>query len=128
IKSGGHTNNRGFSSTQVVQIAMYSFPDITFHSGAHTSTVGTGAIWDDVYSTLEEYGVNVVGPKVTGIRVGGIVLGGGMNYGLTIDDVVAYKLVLPNNTVNNSSDPDLFFGLRGGFNNFVCSPPEKYRM
>ncbi|KAG1861331.1 hypothetical protein F4604DRAFT_1684132 [Suillus subluteus] len=81
-----------------------------------------------------------VGPKVTGIGIGNIVLGGGMNvdryfkraniYGLTIDNVVAYELVLPNSTVNNSesSDPDLFFGLRGGFNDFVCGALEKYRM
>jgi len=43
-------------------------------------------------------------------------------YGLAIDTIVGYNLVLPNGTatcVTNSTHPDLFFGLKGGFNNFV---------
>ncbi|KAG1748361.1 FAD dependent oxidoreductase [Suillus paluster] len=138
IKSGGHATNPGFSSTQGVQIAMSLFSDITFDSDSQTATVGTGAIWDDVYSTLGEYGVNAIGGKESGIGVGGFVLGGGYSYltnqyGLAIDNVLAYELVLPNGTVTTvtgSSYPDLFFGLRivnvsnshattkGGFNNF----------
>lgn len=38
-------------------------------------------------------------------------------YGLTIDTVTGYELVLPNGTVSNvtaSSNPDLFFALRVG--------------
>ena len=43
-------------------------------------------------------------------------------YSLAIDNVVAYELVQPNGKttiVTNSSDPELFFGLKGGMNNFV---------
>jgi len=43
-------------------------------------------------------------------------------YGLAIDTIVGYNLVLPNGTVTcvtQSTHPDLFFGLKGGFNNFV---------
>jgi hypothetical protein len=42
-------------------------------------------------------------------------------YGLAIDNVVAYELVLPNGTVRiiTRADEDLWFGLGGGFNNFV---------
>ncbi|KAG0696311.1 FAD-binding domain-containing protein [Suillus ampliporus] len=110
IKRGGHETNPGFSSTQGVQIAVYLFSDVTFDSNAQTATVGTA---------LEEYGVNVVGAKVIGV-------GGGYSYltnqyGLAIDNVAAYELVLPNGTVTtiaSSNDPDLFFGLRGSLNNF----------
>ncbi|KAG1747808.1 FAD-binding domain-containing protein [Suillus paluster] len=125
IKSGGHASNPGFSSTPGVQIAMSLFSDVTFDPDSQTATVGTGATWDVVYRMLEKYGVNVVGGKVAGVGVGGIVLGGGYSYltnqyGLAIDNVVAYELVLPNGTVTTvtSSNPDLFFGLRGGLNNF----------
>jgi hypothetical protein len=47
-------------------------------------------------------------------------------YGLAIDTIVGYNLVLPNGTVacvTQSTHPDLFFGLKGGFNNFVSIPP-----
>ena len=43
-------------------------------------------------------------------------------HGLVIDTIVGYNLVLPNGTVRyvtESTYPDLFFGLKGGFNNFV---------
>ncbi|KAG1884295.1 FAD-binding domain-containing protein [Suillus subluteus] len=126
IKSGGHAANAGFSSTSGVQIAMYSFSDVVYDSAAQTATVGTGLLWDDVYVALEQYNVTVVGAKVSGIGIGGVALGGGYSYltnqhGLGFDNVVAFELVLPNGTVTditNSTNPDLFFALRGGFNNF----------
>lgn len=43
-------------------------------------------------------------------------------HGLTIDTVMAFDLVLPTGeikVVTASSDPDLFFALKGGGNNFV---------
>jgi len=43
-------------------------------------------------------------------------------HGLSLDTIVAFNLVLPNGTVTyvtQSTHPDLFFGLKGGFNNFV---------
>jgi FAD/FMN-containing dehydrogenase len=43
-------------------------------------------------------------------------------YGLASDNVLEYELVLPTGSivhVNAASHPDLFFGLRGGFNNLV---------
>ena len=46
-------------------------------------------------------------------------------YGLAIDTIVGFNLVLPNGTVacvTQSTHPDLFFGLKGGFNNFVSFP------
>ncbi|KAI9437957.1 hypothetical protein H4582DRAFT_1951667 [Lactarius indigo] len=52
-------------------------------------------------------------------------LGGGYSfksneYGLSIDNVVAFELVLPNGTVTTvtAEDHDLWFALRGGGNNF----------
>ncbi|KAG2065901.1 FAD-binding domain-containing protein [Suillus decipiens] len=126
IKSGGHAANAGFSSTSGIQIAMYSFSDVVYDSAAQTATVGTGLVWDDVYTALEQYDVTVVGVKATGVGVGGVALGGGYSlisnqYGLALDNVIAFELVLPNGTVTNitgSTYPDLFFALRGGFNNF----------
>ncbi|KAF8559956.1 FAD-binding domain-containing protein [Imleria badia] len=125
VKGGGHSLNPGFSSTSGVQIAMFRFADVTYDAAAQTATIGAGMIWDDVYAALEPYDVNVAGGRVSGIGVAGFTLGGGYSwhanqFGLTIDMVEAFQLVLPNGTVTNvnASQPDLFFALKGGFNNF----------
>ncbi|CAE6460244.1 unnamed protein product [Rhizoctonia solani] len=133
IRSGGHATNPGFSSTPGVQIALFKFSQVTYHpaplaadGSVGTVDIGSGLVWDSVYAALEPHGVNVVGGRVTGVGVGGFTLGGGYSwlsnqYGLTIDTVTAFEVVLPNGTVTTATEttnPDLFFGLKGGFNNF----------
>ncbi|KAJ6533797.1 FAD-binding domain-containing protein [Mycena vulgaris] len=126
VKGGGHTANPGFSSTTGVHIAMSRFSGVTYDAASNTAVIGTGLVWDDVYAALAPFGVNVVGGRVTGVGVAGFTLGGGYSwktnqFGLTVDTVMAYELVKPNGdivTVTASSDADLFFGLKGGLNNF----------
>ncbi|KAJ3508178.1 hypothetical protein NLJ89_g5895 [Agrocybe chaxingu] len=105
---------------------MYRFSEVKYNEASQTAEIGAGLVWDDVYAALEPYNVNVVGGRVTGVGVGGFILGGGYSwksnqYGLTIDTVTAFELVKPNGdvlTVTQSSDSALFKGLKGGFNNF----------
>ncbi|KAI0030481.1 FAD-binding domain-containing protein [Vararia minispora EC-137] len=120
VKGGGHTTNVGFSSTTGVQIAMSRFDKVTLSADKSTVDVGAGLIWDDVYSALDGSGVNVVGGRVPGVGVAGFTLGGGYSwktsqYGLTIDNIAAYELVLPNGTITTvtATDEDLWFALRG---------------
>jgi len=126
VKGGGHANNPNFSSSTGVQISMTRFSAIDYDSSAGTVAVGAGNVWDDVYAALDPYGVNVVGGRVSGIGVAGFTLGGGYSWltnqhGLALDSVRAFELVLPNGTVTNvteSTNPDLFWGLKGGYNNY----------
>lgn len=126
IKGGGHASNPGFSSTTGVHIDMSRFSSVTYNAGASTADVGAGLVWDDVYQELQPHGVVVVGGRVSGIGVAGFTLGGGYSwltsqYGLTVDNVVGFELVLPNGTVmgvTEGSNPDLMFALKGGYNNF----------
>lgn len=42
-----------------------------------------------------------------------------------MDNVIAYEVVLPNGTITTASNDfnsDLFWGLKGGFNNFGENP------
>ncbi|KAF9472666.1 FAD-binding domain-containing protein [Pholiota conissans] len=126
VKGGGHATNPGFSSSPGVLISMYRFSEITYHAASNTADIGVGLICDDVYATLDPLGVTVLGGRVTGLGIAGFTLGGGYSwktneYGLGVDNVVAFQLVQPNGrivTVTKTSDPELFFGLTGGFNNF----------
>ncbi|KAG6810664.1 hypothetical protein H0H92_010846 [Tricholoma furcatifolium] len=126
VKGGGHSSNPGFSSTKGVHISMKQFDEVTYLPESETVIVGAGLTWDEVYARLAPHGVNVVGGRVTGVGVAGFMLGGGYSWlsnqrGLGIDNVVAYELVKPTGevvTVTKTSDPELYFGLRGGMNNF----------
>ncbi|KAG6815177.1 hypothetical protein H0H87_004397 [Tephrocybe sp. NHM501043] len=122
IKGGGHASNPGFSSTTGVHISMERFSEVTYDATSQTAVVGAGLVWDDVYAALAPHNVNVVGGRVSNVGVAGFTLGGGYSWltnqhGLTIDTVVAFELVKPNGDivlVTETSDSELFFGLKGG--------------
>ncbi|KAI0260028.1 hypothetical protein BC834DRAFT_973734 [Gloeopeniophorella convolvens] len=105
VKSGGHASNPRFSSTSGVQISMARFRNITVNSTAA--------------------GVVVIGGRIPGVGVGGLLLGAGYSYkssqfGLGIDNIVGIEVVLAQWDVHTvtSEDEDLWFALRGGMNNF----------
>ncbi|KAJ3544641.1 hypothetical protein NMY22_g2711 [Coprinellus aureogranulatus] len=126
VQSGGHASNPGWSSTDGVHISMNGFRSIEYNSTEGVVEFGTGLRWGDVYEALEPHNVSVVGGRGVEVGVGGFTLGGGHawktnQYGLTIDTAVAFELVKPNGEVvrvTETSEPDLFFGLRGAQNNF----------
>ncbi|KAF8869587.1 hypothetical protein CPB84DRAFT_1803858 [Gymnopilus junonius] len=126
VKSGGHTGNPGFSSSPGILISMKRFNQVVYHPESQTAVIGAGQIWDDVYEELARHNVAVLGARVTHIGVAGFILGGGYSWqtnqhGLAIDTVTAFELVKTDGTIvdiTEASDPDLFFALRGGGNNF----------
>ncbi|KAK0184493.1 hypothetical protein F5146DRAFT_1170387 [Armillaria mellea] len=127
VKGGGHASNPGFSSTTGVQIAMTRFNEVTYDSATQTAVIGAGNIWDDVYDILNAQSVNVVGGRVTEIGVAGshswwwvfvakqpvrsgcLIMWLHMSWWCLTGTVV---------TVTEGSDPDLFFSLKGGGNNY----------
>ncbi|TFK33518.1 FAD dependent oxidoreductase, partial [Crucibulum laeve] len=126
VKGAGHHANPGFSSTTGVHISMRQFNEITYNEAAQTVRVGAGLLWDDIYAKLAPHNVSVVGARALGVGVPGFLLGGGYSwlgnqYGLALDNVMSYELVQPTGKiveVTQASQPDLFFALKGGGNNF----------
>ncbi|KAH9929832.1 FAD-binding domain-containing protein [Fomitopsis serialis] len=126
VKGAGHTGNPGFSSTVGVQIAMSRFNEVSYDADTGIAKIGAGNVWDNVYAGLQPFNVGVVGGRVSGIGVAGFTLGGGYSYktneyGLTIDTVDGFEVVLPSGAVvlaDATHHPDLFYGLKGGYNNF----------
>lgn len=83
VKSGGHSMNPGFSSTNGVLIVMTRFNETKVNSTCGTVEIGAGLTWDQVYDELESTGVNVVGGRVLGVGVAGLTLGGGEYFWLS---------------------------------------------
>ncbi|KAF8463791.1 FAD-binding domain-containing protein [Russula ochroleuca] len=125
VKGGGHNANPGFSSTPGVHISMTRLNHIVISKDSRTVEIGAGLTWADVYAYLVPKGFNVVGGRMNGVGVAGLTLGGGYSWksnehGLTVDTVTEFHLVSPNGTeiVVTEADEDLWFALKGGFNNY----------
>jgi FAD/FMN-containing dehydrogenase len=102
---------------------MTNFNSFSYDSATELVTYGSGNAYSDVYPKLEEIGRIAIGGRIKGVGVGGLTTGGGIGYksnqhGLSIDNIVEYELVTYTGeilTVNQTSYPDLFFGLQVGF-------------
>ena len=42
-----------------------------------TAELGPSLLWDELYDRLDPYGVIVIGGRIPGVGVGGLILGGG---------------------------------------------------
>ncbi|KAK6603098.1 FAD binding domain-containing protein [Botrytis cinerea] len=110
-----------------VMVALAGLNELQISADNTTIDVGPGNRWYDVYAYLEPYGRVVIGGRLKTIGVPGLTLIGGVHYfnnkyGYAMDNVVSYDVVLGNGTqVVASADcnPDLFWALKGGANNFV---------
>ncbi|KAH9019652.1 FAD-binding domain-containing protein [Lactarius hengduanensis] len=115
MKGGGHIINPGFSSTSGIQISMTRFNSVELNNATGTVNAGPGVTWTQVYTALNSTGLNIIGGRSPTVGVAGLTLGGGYafisKYGLTIDNMAGYELVLPNGTITNvtSSNEDLWF-------------------
>ena len=59
---------------------MKRFDQVNVNREVGTVDIGTGLIWDEVYSILDEQELTVVGGRLTGIGVAGFSLGGGIYF------------------------------------------------
>ncbi|KAK0434386.1 uncharacterized protein EV420DRAFT_1282592, partial [Desarmillaria tabescens] len=121
IKGSGRAIDRGFSSAPGVQIAMICFYEVMYDSATQTTVIGAGSISDNIYAVLGAQGVNVFGERVNRFTLGGGCLWLRDQYGLPIDNVLAYELVAPNGTVvtvKEETDTELFLFRYGSRNNY----------
>jgi FAD/FMN-containing dehydrogenase len=120
-RSGGHSY-AGFSTPDNAMVV-----DLAGLSGVRvgsdgTAVVGAGTRLIDVYSALAGAGRALPAGSCPSVGVAGLTLGGGIGvlgrkYGLTCDHLVGATVVTADGqarTVSASSEPDLFWALRGG--------------
>ncbi|KAF1843187.1 bifunctional solanapyrone synthase [Cucurbitaria berberidis CBS 394.84] len=126
IRSGGHSPLSGWADVNNgVLIAMRDLSDKVYDEATQTVRVGFGSTWDEVYKLLEGYGRSAVGGRAATVGMG-FILGGGLShlsnaYGFGSDNVVSFEVVLANATlltVSGTSNPDLFYALKSGANNY----------
>ncbi|OLL22757.1 putative FAD-linked oxidoreductase [Neolecta irregularis DAH-3] len=112
VKSGGHNANAAFASTAGgILIALSSMNKVKYDG--KNAIIGPGGRWGDVVSKLEYNNVTVLSGRIGGLSFLS------PQYGLAMDDVLNYEVVLANGTIVNANkyeNPELFFGMKGGGN------------
>ncbi|GKZ45812.1 hypothetical protein AbraIFM66951_008506 [Aspergillus brasiliensis] len=128
VRSGGHSPNPGWADIGQpgILIDLRRLNGIALSPDQSVLRVGPGARWGDVYQTLDNTKVTVIGGRIEDVGVGGLILGGGYfhfsnQYGLAADNVKNFRVVLADGTVtdaNATHNSDLFWALKGGGPNF----------
>ncbi|KAH9894367.1 FAD-binding domain-containing protein [Cubamyces lactineus] len=137
IKGGGHNPSAASSSEGglVIDLSRY-LAGVRVDADKKLAYVGGGAIWETVDKAAIEYGLATVGGTVnhcmkrvicvTSDIPYRLTLGGGYGWlsgahGLAVDNVVQATVVTADGralTANETENPDLFWGIRGGGSNF----------
>ncbi|KAJ4287778.1 hypothetical protein N0V90_012482 [Kalmusia sp. IMI 367209] len=124
---GGH----GFPTTlgrlnDGISIDLSNFKTINLDKTKSTVKVGGGAIFANLVDVVINAGYELVTGACSCVGATGAAVGGGIGrlqglHGLIADNVVSYKVVTADGTirtVSNTSNPDLFWAMRGAGHNF----------
>jgi len=126
IRGGGHSG-AGFGTCDGgVVVDLSGLRQVQVDPVAQTARVGGGCTWSEVDAATHPHGLSVPTGIISSTGVGGLTLGGGhgyltRKYGLTIDNLQSADMVLADGrrvTASDTSEPDLFWAIRGGGANF----------
>ncbi|MCW2774495.1 MAG: FAD-linked oxidoreductase [Nocardioides sp.] len=126
VRGGGHNAGGLGVWDDALVVDLSRMRSVEVASDGRTVRVAGGCTWADVDAATVEHGAVTPSGIVSSTGVGGLALGGGIGYhtrllGLTVDNLVSAQVVLADGrvvTASDSSEPDLFWALRGGGGNF----------
>jgi FAD/FMN-containing dehydrogenase len=126
VRSGGHSR-AGYGTTDGgIVIDLSEMKALEIDDESKTASVETGMTAGEYTAATGERGLATGLGDTGSVGIGGITLAGGIgflvrNNGLTIDDLLAAEVVTADGEVvqaSEESEPELFWGIRGGEGNF----------
>jgi FAD/FMN-containing dehydrogenase len=136
VRSGGHSGvGHGVSEGGIV-LDLRDMKAVEIDVERRTVWAETGLTAAELSAATGAHGLAVGFGDTGSVGIGGITLGGGVGYlarkyGLTIDSLLAADLVTADGRllrIDASSDPDLFWAIRGGGGNFGVATRFQFRL
>ena len=136
VRSGGHSGlGHGVTEGGIV-IDLRDMKAIEIDPERHTAWAETGLTAREVTEAAAAHGLAIGFGDTGSVGIGGLTTGGGVGYfvrkdGLTIDNVLAAEVVTADGElrfVDAETEPELFWGIRGGGGNFGVVTRFLYRL
>jgi FAD/FMN-containing dehydrogenase len=136
VRGGGHAVAGHAVCDGGLMIDLSPMKAILVDPAGRTARAVGGVLLGELDRTTQRFGLAVPSGIVSHTGIGGLTLGGGLGHlmrklGLTVDNLRAVELVTAEGQrlrVDAESEPELFWGLRGGGGNFGIATAFEYRL
>jgi FAD binding domain/Berberine and berberine like len=136
VRGGGHAVAGHAVCDGGVMIDLSLMKAITVDRERRVARAAGGVLWRELDRATQACGLATTGGIISDTGIGGLTLGGGLGHlmrkhGLTVDNLVGVDLVTAEGEqirADAESEPELFWGLRGGGGNFGIATAFEYRL
>jgi FAD/FMN-containing dehydrogenase len=136
VRSGGHSVAGHGTSDGGIVIDLAEMKALELDGDAHAAWAETGLTAGEYSAAAGEHGLATGFGDTASVGIGGITLSGGVGllvrtFGLTIDDLLAAEIVTADGEllrIDEQTDPDLFWAIRGGGGNFGVITRFRFRL
>jgi FAD/FMN-containing dehydrogenase len=136
VRGGGHSIAGHSVCDGGLMIDLSLMKSIRVDPEARTARASGGVLWSELDRATQPHGLATTGGIISHTGIGGLTLGGGLGHlmrkhGLTVDNLLTVELVTADGEqvrVDVASEPELFWGLRGGGGNFGIATAFEYRL
>ena len=136
VRGGGHAVAGHAVCQDGLMIDLSLMKAVRVDPGAGTARAAGGLLWRELDAATQQFGLATTGGIIGHTGIGGLTLGGGLGHlmrrhGLTVDNLLAVDLVTAEGEpmrADAETEPELFWGLRGGGGNFGIATAFTYRL
>jgi FAD/FMN-containing dehydrogenase len=136
VRGGGHAVAGHAVCDGGLMIDLSLMKAVQADPGARTARAAGGVLWGELDRATQRAGLATTGGIISHTGIAGLTLGGGLGHlmrkvGLTVDNLLSVDLVTADAErmhVDAETEPELFWGLRGGGGNFGIVTAFEYRL